>query len=64
MERLGSRKSIQNIKFKKWSEVGLFTRSPGRENMMSSIRTPLSLHILLLGFQLWLWKAKKDLGSE
>ena len=43
IQRLGSRKPIQNIRFKKWSKVGLCIMSPGRENMMSSIRSPFPL---------------------
>ena len=40
VQRLGSRKPIQNIRFQKWVTVGLCTMSPGRENMLSSIRSP------------------------
>ena len=36
--------------------------SPGMHNAFYQVS--LFLHILLLGFQLWLWKAKKDLGSD
>ena len=61
MQRPGSKKPIQNITFKKWSKVGLCTMSLGRENMITSIRSPLSLHILPIGFLLWLWKSKKIL---
>ena len=37
---------------------------PGRENMLSSIRSPFPLHILPMGFLLWLCKSKEDVGSE
>ena len=40
MQRLGSRKPIENIRLTKWSKVGICTMSLGRENMMSSIRSP------------------------
>ena len=40
MQILGSRKPIQNIRFKKWSKLGLCTMSPGRENMLFPIRSP------------------------
>ena len=42
IKRLWSMKPIQNIRFEEWPKVGLCIMSPGREIMMSSIKSPFA----------------------
>ena len=64
MQRLGSRKPIQNIRFKKVVKSGSLhnVSRTGEHDVFHQVS--LSLHILPLDPRLWLWKSKKDFSYE